>query len=55
LKKAVIEAANEIVGKERSEAKRKDGFDEECRKVIEQRNEARNRMLQRKTRATVEE
>lgn len=47
------DAAETVVGTVRR-TEREEWFDNECAKAVEERNEARSRMLQRKTRQTTE-
>ena len=54
LKTIVSEAADDARGKKEQE-ERVEWFDEECLTAIRERNEARKRMLQRRTRLTMEE
>ncbi|XP_039278798.1 craniofacial development protein 2-like [Nilaparvata lugens] len=54
LKESVIGAAREVVGSRKKEIQAR-WFDEECITAIERRNRARMKMIQRKTRGTVED
>lgn len=54
LKTIVSEAADDTLGK-KEQGKRVEWFDEECLTAIRERNEARKKMLQRRTRLTTEE
>jgi hypothetical protein len=54
LKRVLKTTAEEILGV-REGRERKEWFYEECERVVRERNEARLRMLQRKTHATTEE
>lgn len=51
LKKAIDEAANETIGKEEKK-QRNEWWDEDCRNIIAEKNEARMRALHNKTRAS---
>ena len=51
--KAILEAAKESIQMQPSTAY-KEWWDEECRKAIEEKNIARKKCLQRRTRATQE-
>ena len=54
LKDSIQSAAEEILGRKQVEAKN-DWYDDECKQAIEERNQARIKMLQRTTRAVSED
>ena len=53
LKKILSEASKEVLG-ERKRPDRREWYDNDCRMVVEKKNEIRKKMLQRETRATVD-
>ena len=54
LKTQLMQVAENTLGYEMKQ-KHNDWFDEECKKAVSDRNEARNRLLQRKTRTKQQE
>jgi len=51
--KAILEAAKETIGEKRK-TRNEEWFDEECMNIIDQKNDARKKMLQRNTRGNEE-
>ncbi|PSN53898.1 hypothetical protein C0J52_02449 [Blattella germanica] len=53
IKEEIQEVAGKVIGNR--EHRRKEWFDEECREILDKRNEAKQKMLNRKTRLAEEE
>jgi predicted ribonuclease toxin of YeeF-YezG toxin-antitoxin module len=54
MKEKIIAAGEETMGTTTLQMKNAEWFDEECRKIITKKNEARRRMLQKETRGSYE-
>ena len=53
IQKCIIDTANEVIGKKRR-MRNEDWFDEECKEILQKKNEARKKMLQKETRQNQE-
>jgi hypothetical protein len=54
MKETIIAAGKETMGTTTIQMKNVEWFDDECREIIAQTNEARRRMLQKETRGSYE-